>query len=258
MSPPPVADSSVTSPWVGYNFSASCEEVTAKGSKASAGSGGFETRKVRGFMLDRPLVLATRNQGKIMEFRKLLSGFEVNIKSLSDFGPIPPVLEDGRTFEENAYKKAHFTAKVLGFPALADDSGLVVDALKGGPGVHSARFAGEGASDEANNLKLLKMMQGMASRKAAFECAIVIAVPRGPALVYEGRCEGEIAYEMRGTNGFGYDPVFYYPAMKKTFGEMSQEEKNRVSHRGKAMAGLREEFGKVLVWLEQRLNEEPF
>jgi XTP/dITP diphosphohydrolase len=209
-------------------------------------------------MLYRSMVLATRNQGKIIEFRKLLSGFEVDVKSLSDFGPIPPVLEDGTTFEENAYKKAHSTARVLGFPALADDSGLVVAALKGAPGVHSARFAGEGASDEANNLKLLRMMQGMASRRAVFECVIVIAVPRGPALVYEGRCEGEIAHEVRGTNGFGYDPVFYYPAMKKTFGEMPEEEKNRVSHRGKAMAKLREEFGKVLAWIEQRLSEEAF
>jgi XTP/dITP diphosphohydrolase len=209
-------------------------------------------------MLYRSMVLATRNQGKLIEFRKLLSGFEVDVKSLSDFGPIPPVLEDGTTFEENAYKKAHSTARVLGFPALADDSGLVVAALKGAPGVHSARFAGEGASDEANNLKLLRMMQGMASRRAVFECVIVIAVPRGPALVYEGRCEGEIAHEVRGTNGFGYDPVFYYPAMKKTFGEMPEEEKNRVSHRGKAMAKLREEFGKVLVWIEQRLSEEAF
>jgi XTP/dITP diphosphohydrolase len=209
-------------------------------------------------MLYRSMVVATRNQGKLIEFRKLLSGFEVDVKSLSDFGPIPPVLEDGTTFEENAYKKAHSTARVLGFPALADDSGLVVAALKGAPGVHSARFAGEGASDEANNLKLLRMMQGMASRRAVFECVIVIAVPRGPALVYEGRCEGEIAHEVRGTNGFGYDPVFYYPAMKKTFGEMPEEEKNRVSHRGKAMAKLREEFGKVLVWIEQRLSEEAF
>jgi XTP/dITP diphosphohydrolase len=209
-------------------------------------------------MLDRPLVLATRNQGKINEFRELLSVFEVDIKSLSEFGPIPPVLEDGTTFEENAYKKAHFTARVLGVPALADDSGLVVDALKGAPGVHSARFAGEGASDEANNVKLLKMMEGMANRRAVFECVIVIAVSRGPALVYEGMCEGEIAQEMRGSNGFGYDPIFYYPPMKKTFGEMARAEKNRVSHRGKAMANLRKEFSKVLVWIDQRLAEEPF
>jgi XTP/dITP diphosphohydrolase len=209
-------------------------------------------------MRDRPLVLATRNQGKINEFRELLSGFEVDVKSLSDFGPIPPVLEDGPSFEENAYKKAHFTARVLGFPALADDSGLVVDVLQGAPGVHSARFAGEGASDETNNLKLLKMMEGMANRRAVFECVIVIAVPRGPALVYEGMCEGEIAHEMRGSNGFGYDPIFYYPPMKKTFGEMSGEEKNGVSHRGKAMATLRKEFSKVLVWIDQRLCEEPF
>jgi XTP/dITP diphosphohydrolase len=209
-------------------------------------------------MFDRPLVLATRNRGKINEFRELLSGFDVDIRSLSDFGPIPLALEDGTTFEENAYKKAHFTARVLGFPALADDSGLVVDALKGAPGVHSARFAGESASDETNNMKLLKMMEGMANRRAVFECVIVIGVPRGPALVYEGKCEGEIGHEMKGNNGFGYDPVFYYPPMKKTFGEMSGEEKNRVSHRGKAMAKLRDEFGKVLVWIEQRLSEEPF
>jgi XTP/dITP diphosphohydrolase len=208
-------------------------------------------------VLDRPLVLATRNQGKIAEFKDLFSGFQVNVKSLSDFGPIPPVSEDGNTFEENAYKKAHFTARVLGFPALADDSGLVVDALKGAPGIRSARFCGENARDEQNNLKLLKMMEGVTNRRAAFECVIVIAVPRGAALVYEGRCEGEIANEMRGVKGFGYDPVFYYPPMEKTFGEMSGKEKNRVSHRGKAMARLQEEFGKVLVWIEQRLSEEP-
>ena len=209
-------------------------------------------------MLDRPLVLATRNQGKILEFEVLFSDFDIKVKSLYDFGPIPQVIEDGRTFEENAYKKARFTAKVLGFPALADDSGIAVHALKGSPGTHSARFEGENATDETNNAKLLKMMEGVADRRAVFECVIVIAVPRGPALVYDGRCEGEIAYEPRGESGFGYDPVFYYPLLKKTFGEMSREEKNEVSHRGRAMAKLKEEFGKVLIWLGQRLSEEPF
>ena len=208
-------------------------------------------------MIVRPLVLATRNQGKIIEFRGLLSGFDIEVKSLNDFGPIPQVVEDGKTFEDNAYKKAHFTAKVLGFPSLSDDSGIVVEALGGAPGVHSARFSGESKSDEANNLKLMRIMEGMANRKAMFECVIVIAVPRGPALVYEGRCEGEIALQARGKKGFGYDPVFYYPPMKKTFGEMSREEKNKVSHRGQAMAKLRDEFSKVLIWLEQRLLEEP-
>jgi XTP/dITP diphosphohydrolase len=180
------------------------------------------------------------------------------MKSLNDFGPIPGVVEDGKTFEDNAYKKAHFTAKVLGFPALADDSGLVVEALGGQPGVFSARYAGEGAGDEANILKLLKAMEGVSDRRAAFECIIAIAVPRGPALIFSGRCEGEIARGRTGKNGFGYDPVFFYQPLAKTFAEMSQEEKNRVSHRGKAMAKLLDEFDKVLIWLAQRLAEEPF
>ncbi|MFH1124313.1 MAG: XTP/dITP diphosphatase [Pseudomonadota bacterium] len=209
-------------------------------------------------MKRRNLVLATRNQGKILEFRELLSGFDVEIRSLMDFGPIPPVSEEGETFEENAYQKAFFTAKVLGLAALADDSGLVVEALGGAPGVRSARYAGEGASDEANNRKLLEAMEGMDNRKAAFECVIALAVPRGPALIYEGRCEGEITREGLGANGFGYDPVFYYPPLKKTFAQISREEKNSISHRGRAMAELRREFDKVLVWLEQRLSEEPF
>ena len=209
-------------------------------------------------MLDRPLVLATRNQGKIREFQELLSDFEVRVKSLNDFGPIPQVIEDGKTFEENAYKKAHFTARVLGLPALADDSGIVVHVLNGSPGVHSARFAGENADDASNNMKLLEVMEGVADRRAVFECVIVIAVPRGPALVYDGKCEGEIADQGRGKSGFGYDPVFYYPPTKKTFGEMSRKEKNLVSHRGQAMAKIKGEFHKVLKWLEQRLSEEPF
>ena len=207
---------------------------------------------------DRPLILATRNQGKISEFRELLSGFEVEIRSLNDFGPILTVEEDGDTFEENAYKKAHFTAKVLGFPALADDSGLVVPALGGEPGVRSARYGGEEPDDLKNNLKLLTAMEGVTNRMAVFQCVIAIAVPRGPALIYEGKCEGEITQKMEGDQGFGYDPVFYYPPLKKTFAQMSIEEKNQVSHRGKAMAELRKEFDKVLVWMTQRLREEPF
>jgi XTP/dITP diphosphohydrolase len=209
-------------------------------------------------MIDRPLVIATRNKGKIEEFKSLFSGFPISMKSLNDFGPIPEPVEDGRTFEDNAYKKAHFTARVLGFPALADDSGLTVAALGGAPGVFSARYAGEGAGDEANIRKLLKAMEGVRDRKAAFECVVSIAVPRGPALTYEGRCEGEIATDPGGQNGFGYDPVFFYPPLGKTFAELSREEKNLVSHRGKAVAKLLAEFDKVLTWLEQRIAEEPF
>ena len=209
-------------------------------------------------MIDRPLVIATRNKGKIEELKSFFSGFPVSIKSLNDFGPIPEPVEDGKTFEDNAYKKAHFTARVLGFPALADDSGLVVEALGGQPGVLSARYAGEGAGDEANIRKLLKAMETVSDRRAAFECVIAIAVPRGPALIYEGRCVGEITRDPSGNSGFGYDPVFFYQPLGKTFAEMSREEKNQVSHRGKAMATLLAEFDKVLKWLELRLREEPF
>jgi XTP/dITP diphosphohydrolase len=147
---------------------------------------------------------------------------------------------------------------VLGFPALADDSGLMVEALGGIPGVHSARYAGEKATDEDNNQKLLKAMKGVANRNATFNCVITIAVPSGPALTYEGVCHGEIAHELKGKNGFGYDPIFYYPPLEKTFAQMSSEEKNRISHRGIAMAGLQNEFEKVLIWLRQRLVKESF
>ena len=209
-------------------------------------------------MRGKPIILATRNQGKIKEFKELLSGFNIEFKSLLDFGSIPAVVEDGETFEENAYKKAHETAKVLGFPALADDSGLVVEALNGEPGVRSARYAGGQASDLENNLKLLENMKGKKNRKAAFECVISIAVPLGPALTYEGSCKGEIATELSGDQGFGYDPLFFYPPLNKTFATLSAAEKNSISHRGQAMSELKAEFDKVLIWLEQRLSEEPF
>jgi XTP/dITP diphosphohydrolase len=209
-------------------------------------------------ILERPLVLATRNEGKISEFKELIAGFGIDIKSLKDFGPIPLVEEDGATFEDNAYKKASFTAKVLGVPALADDSGLMVGALGGMPGVRSARYGGEGATDRENNHKLLEVMKDVEDRDASFMCIIAIAVPAGPALIYEGKCDGHITREPMGENGFGYDPLFYFPPLKKTFAQMGSEEKNQVSHRGKAMAELRSEFDKVLIWLRQRLAEEPF
>jgi XTP/dITP diphosphohydrolase len=207
--------------------------------------------------LDRPIVLATKNEGKIAEFKKLAADFDVDIKSLNDFGPIPPVEEDGDTFEDNAVKKARFTARVLGLPAISDDSGLEVEALDGRPGVYSARYAGEKAADRENNIKLLKEMEGIKKREASFQCVIALAVPRGPALIYEGSCDGIITEELTGEGGFGYDPLFFYPPLEKTFAQMSTDEKNKVSHRGKAMAEFREEFQKVLVWLKQRLEEEP-
>ncbi len=201
------------------------------------------------------LVIATTNPGKTAEIRELLRGFPVDIKNLDDFGPIPDVEEDGETFDDNAYKKASFTARILGFPALADDSGLAVEALGGAPGVHSARYAGPGASDAERCSKLLRELAGKSNRKATFECAISIAVPTGPALTYEGSCEGEIAKAPSGGNGFGYDPIFFYPPLKKTFAEISMAEKSRVSHRGQALAEVAAEFDKVLLWLDQNMPQ---
>jgi len=202
-----------------------------------------------------PVVLATRNAGKTEELRRLLADFPVVVMNLSNFGPMPPVEEDGTTFEENAVKKARSTAKVVGLPALADDSGLTVDALGGAPGVRSARYAGEHAADADNNAKLLRELEHEDNRAAAFVCVIAIAVPWGPALVHEGHCEGLITREQMGTEGFGYDPVFFYPPLQKTFAQLTTEEKNQVSHRGRALRELRREFDKVLLWLRQRLTE---
>jgi XTP/dITP diphosphohydrolase len=200
-----------------------------------------------------PLVLATRNQGKTFEIRDLLAGFPVEIKNLDDFGPLPEVQEDGETFDDNAYKKASFTSKILGIPALADDSGLVVEALDGAPGVLSARYAGENASDDQRCAKLLKEMADKDNRRAAFECVISIAVPSGPALTYEGRCEGLIAKRPAGRNGFGYDPIFFYPPLKKTFAQLTRKEKSRVSHRARALNEMKQEFDKVLIWIRRHM-----
>lgn len=201
------------------------------------------------------MVLATRNKGKVAEFREMFKDFPVEIKSLDDFGSIPDVEEGGETFDDNSYRKSSFTAKVLGIPAIAEDSGLIVEALGGAPGVYSARYAGEHATDEENIARLLKEMAGQTKRAAYFVSVISVAVPSGPALIYEGRCEGVITEAPSGGNGFGYDPVFYYPPLKKTFAEMSIEEKNAVSHRGKALAELKQEFDRALIWIKQRRAE---
>lgn len=201
------------------------------------------------------LVLATRNKGKTREIRALLKGFPVEIKNLDDFGPIPEIEEDGETFDDNAYKKAAFAARVLGYPAMADDSGLVVEALGGEPGVRSARYAGDNATDRENWEKLLIQMKGKSNRTAAFQCVISIAVPTGAALTYEGQCQGTILEEPRGENGFGYDPLFFFPEFNKTFAEIPMDEKSRVSHRGKALHEVADEFDKVLDWIDINMPE---
>jgi XTP/dITP diphosphohydrolase len=199
------------------------------------------------------LVLATRNRGKTEEIRSLLDGTGIAIKNLSDFGPLPEVAEDGATFDENAYKKSSFYSRILGLPAMADDSGLVVEALDGAPGVLSARYAGENATDSDRYRKLLSAMAGRTNRAAAFECVISIAVPTGAALTYEGRCEGLIAQSPAGDKGFGYDPIFYYPPLKKTFAELGAAEKNHVSHRGRALQEVVAEIDKVVLWIRQNM-----
>jgi XTP/dITP diphosphohydrolase len=196
------------------------------------------------------VVIATRNRGKVEEIRGLLKGYDVEIKTLDDFAPIPEVVENGKSFEENARLKARFTAKALGLPAIADDSGLVVDALNGAPGVFSARYAGEKATDEENNLKLLKTLKGIKNRNARFETAVVIALPDGNSLTYTGMVEGVILDAPDGNMGFGYDPLFYYPPFSKTFARMTNEEKNRISHRGMAFKKLTGEFDKILIGLK--------
>lgn len=202
------------------------------------------------------LVLATRNPAKTRELKPLLKEFDCELLDLTDLGPIPEVEEDGKSFEDNAYKKAHFAARTLGVPSMADDSGLVVDALGGAPGILSSRYAGDSATDEENNAKLLREMEGKENRTARFVCVITIAVPSGPALIFDGKCEGIIVRAPVGKGGFGYDPIFYYPPLGKTFAELSLEEKGKVSHRGRALAELQKEFANVLGWINQRLSEE--
>ncbi|MGD9973766.1 MAG: XTP/dITP diphosphatase [Desulfatirhabdiaceae bacterium] len=199
------------------------------------------------------IVVATRNPGKLKEIQSLLNDFPVILKSLDDFGPIPEVEEDGETFDENAYKKASFTSRILGIPAIADDSGLVVNSLDGEPGIHSARYGGDHLTDMDRCMILLKNMEHQSNRQAQFECVISIAVPTGAALTYEARCDGLILDKPKGENGFGYDPVFYYPPLQKTFAEMSPDEKNEISHRAKAFLEIKNEFDKILIWISHQM-----
>lgn len=182
----------------------------------------------------KEVVLATRNKGKIREFSKLLEGVFVKVISLNDLDCPPDVIEDGKTFRNNALKKARAISRYSGRPALADDSGLEVDALDGQPGVHSARYAGENSSDKDNILKLLQQLKGIDDRKARFVCCLALVTPDGRETVVEGTCEGVILTEPRGEGGFGYDPVFFLPEYGKTMAEITPDLKNKISHRARA------------------------
>lgn len=188
------------------------------------------------------LVLATRNRGKLRELAELLSGTGFQITSLADHPEIPEVVEDGATFLENARKKATAALFRRGVWALADDSGLVVEALGGEPGVHSARYAGAQGDSEANNAKLLREMRGVPNerRSAAFVCAMVLVAPDGREWSVEGRCEGAIGREPRGDGGFGFDPLFVVAGEGMTMAELPPGRKNEISHRGKALREVKE------------------
>jgi XTP/dITP diphosphohydrolase len=183
------------------------------------------------------LVIASRNRGKIREIRHLLEGRVGRVLSLDDLDPVPETVEDGETFEENALKKGREAAAFTGIPVLADDSGLIVDALDGRPGVRSARFSGEGATDETNNVKLLEELRGVPPelRTARFRCVAALCFPDGECRTFSGDLEGIILDDPRGGEGFGYDPLFLIPDYGKTLAEMSLEEKNALSHRSKAL-----------------------
>ena len=194
------------------------------------------------------IVLATRNRKKIEEIKRITEGMAVSIFTLDDFPGCPEVEEDGGTFEENAVKKAVTVAKFTGKPALADDSGLEVYDLHGAPGTLSARYAGGDADDRKNIEKLLKEMHLIEERRARFVCCIVLALPDGTINTFYGYAEGSIGTEPRGFNGFGYDPIFYPEGYTKTFAEMGDQEKDSLSHRGKALK-------KVKHYIKQKLNK---
>lgn len=185
------------------------------------------------------LLLATRNQHKLDEIRAILGTPGLTLKSALDFPHLPDVVEDGATFEANAEKKAVALAKATGCWALADDSGLEVDALDGAPGVFSARYAGEPPDYAANNQKLLRELRGAKHRAARFRCVIALANPEGRVRFVDGRCEGRIIDELRGTQGFGYDPLFIPDGFELTFAELPAAQKNQISHRGRALAAAR-------------------
>ena len=190
------------------------------------------------------IVLATRNPGKIEEIRLILGDSDiegmVEIETLLSYPDLPEITEDGATFSANALKKAVTVSRLTGHFAIADDSGLEVDALGGAPGVRSARFAGEDATDSENIEKLLLMLQDVPHEKrtARFVCVIALASPDGEARLVEGECRGYIATEERGTSGFGYDPLFIVPEYGKTFAELGGDIKNKISHRAVAVGKL--------------------
>jgi XTP/dITP diphosphohydrolase len=188
------------------------------------------------------LIIATKNKGKAKEFEELFEPLGFRVKTLLDYPDAPDIEETGKTFEENALLKAVGISNIFQKMVIADDSGLVIDALDGRPGVYSARYAGTDKDDEANIQKVLFEMKDVPEEKrtAHFHCTLALVVPGKDPIIVEGTCNGLILTEKRGNNGFGYDPIFYLPHLKKTMAEITSEEKNRISHRGNAIRKLSE------------------
>ncbi|GIM30518.1 non-canonical purine NTP pyrophosphatase [Clostridium polyendosporum] len=207
----------------------------------------------------RKLIVASNNEHKIQEIKQILLDFPLEITSLKEAGIFIDVDEDRETFMENSYKKASEISNYLknkgqqNFMVMADDSGLEVEYLNGEPGVYSARYAGEHGNSKKNNEKLLRNLQGIAfkDRKASFVCSVVLITSTGEEIKVEGKVNGYITEVLSGSEGFGYDPLFFVPEFDKTFAEMSAEEKNSISHRGKALDMLKKELNKIFDTVEE-------
>ncbi len=194
----------------------------------------------------KKFIVATKNKGKLKEISEILKGFPFEVISMENVGIEKDIEEYGSTFEENAMIKAKEVCKLTGEMVMADDSGLEVDFLDGAPGIYSARFAGENATDEDKNNKLLNLLEGVPfeKRTARFVCVIAVAYPNGDSFTVKGTCEGHIAFSPEGGNGFGYDPLFYVPEYKMTTAQLDSSEKHKISHRGKALRLMVEELAK--------------
>ena len=192
------------------------------------------------------LILASNNAKKLKEMNDILSALGVEVCSQADAGVDVEVEETGTTFEENSLLKAKAVMEASGLPAIADDSGLCVDALNGGPGVYSARYGGEGLDDTARYKLLLASMPRGAARTAKFVSVITCCFPNGDVITARGECPGTIAFAPMGEGGFGYDPIFFQPRLKKTFAQLSAEEKNAISHRGKALEAFAEKLSEYV------------
>ncbi|MEH7483635.1 XTP/dITP diphosphatase [Neobacillus drentensis] len=188
----------------------------------------------------KEVIIATKNPGKAREFEHIFASRGIEVRTLLDFPEIPDVDETGSTFEENAILKAEAVSQALGKMVIGDDSGLMVDALEGRPGIYSARYAGEQKNDQNNTDKVMSELKGLPEEKrsARFYCALAVAVPGQETITVSGTCEGRILEEQRGTNGFGYDPVFYVPEKGLAMAELSSDEKNKISHRANALKKL--------------------